>query len=368
MADHTQLQDGAVDPHVRIPKSVIDAAAAADAVHKAVYEAPPVAPPDPAPPAPAATPATPPVQQDPAPPAADPAPPAPTPEDENSTSFKQKFLSMQGRWNAAQRQIGERDELINQLSGELRATQQLLEQNSSPARTSQPHTATPHEKLITTQDVDNYGTELIDVVQRAAREAVAPELDVLRNENSELKKRVITTDKRTLRETLTQQVPNWTEINRSPEFLHWLSLRNIYTGQLRRQTLNDAYQAANAAVVVQMFKDFLMEAKATGSTFTTSQPPREQPAPGQVPAPAPRQPAMDLGTLAAPGRARPAPGDAQVPAEKPIYTRAQISQFYRNVRLARSAAPSGPYVGREAEIAQTEADIIQAQSEGRVRS
>ncbi|MBA1993630.1 hypothetical protein, partial [Escherichia coli] len=92
-----------------------------------------------------------------------------------------------------------------------------------------PHTATPHEKLITTQDVDNYGTELIDVVQRAAREAVAPELDVLRNENSELKKRVITTDKRTLRETLTQQVPNWTEINRSPEFLHWLSLRNIYT-------------------------------------------------------------------------------------------------------------------------------------------
>ncbi|MBA1914122.1 hypothetical protein, partial [Escherichia coli] len=80
-------------------------------------------------------------------------------------------MSMQGRWNAAQRQIGERDELINQLSGELRATQQLLEQNSSPARTSQPHTATPHEKLITTQDVDNYGTELIDVVQRAAREA-----------------------------------------------------------------------------------------------------------------------------------------------------------------------------------------------------
>lgn len=372
MADHTQLQDGAVDPNVHIPKSVLDAAAAAEAAHRAVYAlpAPELAPAahetDPAPtdPPPAASAPAEPAAIDPVTPAAPAAPHSVTdPDDENSQTYKQKFLSMQGRWHASQRQLGERDEMINQLAGELRATQQIVEQNSSQARTSHtsetPHFGHPHEKLITQQDVDAYGNELIDVVQRAAREVMAPELDALRGENADLKKRVITTGQRTLREQLTDAVPNWTAINRSQEFARWLSLRNIYTGQVRRQMLNDAYQAANAAVVVQMFRDFQTEAKATGNTVPTSQQSQQQPASIQAPA-AQRQPAMDLGSLAAPGRARPAPGDAQVPAEKPIYTRALISKNYSDRRR-------GLWNGREADWNALEADMIAAGNEGRVR-
>jgi hypothetical protein len=280
--------------------------------------------------------------------------------DENSQSWKHRFLSMQGRWQASQRQLGEATEINSQLAGELQATQQLLEQNRSGTRTTPSHqhaqTGQSHEKLITPQDVDTYGQEMIDAVQRAAREAIAPELDALKGENAELKKRVITTGQRDVQDALTRAVPNWQAVNASPEFVQWLALRNVYTGQVRRQVLNDAYRAANAPVVVQVFKDFLTEVRATGGTPPASQRQQQEPSP----AAAPRQPAMQLEALAAPGRARPAPGDASVPAEKPIYSRALISKNYSDRRR-------GLWNGRENDWANLEADMIAAGNEGRVR-
>ena len=361
MADHQPLQDGAVDPNVVIPKHIRDAAVAADALHKQVYQEPapiqdapkPATEPEPAPPAPVAAP-----EQTPPEHAPQPAPTAATPAndvDENSQSWKHRFLSMQGRWQASQKQLGEMSEINAQLAGELQATQQMIEQRrASPQQ--QPNHNTQHERLITPQDIDTYGQELLDVVQRAAREAVNPEIDALKGENAELKKRVITTGQRDVQVALTRAVPDWVAINRSPEFAQWLSLRNIYTGQVRRELLNGAYQAANAAVVVQLFKDFLTEVKATGGTPPVSQRQQQQP-PVEV---APRQPAMQLETLAAPGRARPAPGDSSVPAEKPLYTHAQISRNYESRRR-------GAYAGRDAEWNALEADMIAAGREGRVR-
>ena len=118
--------------------------------------------------------------------------------------------------------------------------------------------------------------------------------------------------------------------------------------------LNAAVAGADAPKVLQLFKDFLAEAAATGMQAPTAQ--VEQ----QVEQPAPRTPAVSLETLAAPGRARPASGDSQVPTEKPIYTRAQISKFYDDSR-------KGLYAGREAEYRATEADMQAAQREGRIR-
>lgn len=368
MPEPQQLADGAIDPNVLIPKHIRDAAATADAIHKQAYstETPPVEPAVQA--APAAEPPAQEVAPAPQPAPLEPAtyaPPVPTKDgtketNENHESWHHAFLSMQGRWQAAQKQIGEMTEINTQLVGELQATQTLLEQNRNLARTSHsgptPQTGQTHEKLITPQDVDTYGQEMIDVVQRAAREAVAPELDALKGENAELKKRVLTSGQRDIQAALARDIPNWVAINRSTEFATWLNLRNQYTGQVRRQMLNAAYTAANAPVVVQLFKDFLMEAKATGNMPPASQRQQQEPSP----APAPRTPAMNLETLAAPGRARPAPGDAQVPAEKPIYTHAQIQ---RNYDMRRR----GAYAGREAEWNALEGDMIAAGPEGRVR-
>jgi hypothetical protein len=375
--ENQQLADGAVDPNVVLPKHIREQSAAADSLHKQVYtsEATPPAEPDATnvdpqpqpqdPPAPQAQVQDPPQQQQ----AAPLLPPLPPTKDgtketnENHESWHHAFLSMQGRWQASERNNGALQETLNQMAAELQATQNLLEQNRSQPRTTQTHqvanSGQTHEKLITPQDVDTYGQEMIDVVQRAAREAVGPEIDALRGENAELKKRVITTGQREVQLALARDIPNWVAINRSSEFANWLNLRNPYTQQLRRQMLNSAYAAANAPVVVQLFKDFLMEAKATGSMPPAPQH-QQQDQQQQQAAPAPRAPAVSMETLAAPGRARPAPGDNQVPAEKPIYTHAQIRRNYDMKRR-------GAYAGRDAEWNALETDMIAAPMEGRVR-
>lgn len=118
--------------------------------------------------------------------------------------------------------------------------------------------------------------------------------------------------------------------------------------------LDAAYQAADAPRVLAFFTGFVNdEAIAAGNVA---------PAPTPEPPQAPRQAAVPLERLAAPGRARPAGGsDApNVPADKPTFTRKQISVFYNDVRR-------GAYAGREAEKAAREREIFSAQNEGRVR-
>ena len=74
----------------------------------------------------------------------------------------------------------------------------------------------------------------------------------------------------------------------------------------------------------------------------------------------PVTPKVSLERLAAPGRAKTAAAPSAAPAEKPIFTRAQIADFY-----AQSTA--GKFRGNLAEKARIEAEIFAAQREGRVR-
>jgi hypothetical protein len=357
-----------VDPNVTIPKHVRDAAAAADAIHKQAYEEPQPAPQteqqqdqqvqQPEPQAAQTVETQPQPQPQPQPQL----PPdnytgTPNAQELADSVWAPRYNSMRGRWESSQRQIGAMQEQMNDLAAELQRAQALLTNGGQRAPQPAPQQQQTHKQLITDQDREDYGDGLIDVARRAAMEVVSPELDALRAENGELKKRVTTTAQSELRQSLAGQIPDWIAINRSDAFKRWLSLRNIYTGEVRGVMLNAAYAAADAPKVIAIFKDFINEVKATGGELPSARQEQQQ----QVPQPAaPRTPAIQLETLAAPGRARPAGGDANLPADKPTYTRQQIANFYADVR--RSV-----YSGRETEKARIEADIIAAQSEGRVR-
>lgn len=372
--DQRPLDHNPIDPSVNVPKHVQEAARAADALHGRLYPVEPEPPPapelqvppsEPQPPQPQLQPQ---LQQPPAPitaavnPPLDPFVDAASATDLKDSVWAQRYNSMRGRWEATTREVGQLQQLVNDLGSELRATQQAIAQGGQqqpPAQPGHNFSGRPHEKLITDKDRETFGDDLIDVATRAAREAVAPELDALRGENAALNKRVTTTAQGELRTSLAQAVPNWIAVNRDARFHGWLRLRNNYTGQVRGEMLNAAYRAANAPQVIQTFKDFINEVRATGGEVPGQRQEQQQlPDPGQQQAP--HQPAIQLDTLAAPGRARPAGGESQVPADKPNYSRAQISNFYRDVRR-------GAYAGREVDKNRIEADIIAAQSEGRVR-
>lgn len=271
----------------------------------------------------------------------------------SAEDWHHRFLSMQGRYNKATQTIGGMEQQMSELAQELVRTQNQLAaaQQTQPVNhgTSQPS----NNNLITDEDRANYGDELIDLARRAAMSSVAPELDRLREDNQRLTNRVQSTSKRELFTTLDGRLPQWREINKDVRFKSWLRLPNVYTGQLRSEMLKVAVDGANAPQVLQLFKDFLTEAQATGQMAPAQQ--QEQ----QV-QPVPRQAAVALETLAAPGRARPASGDSQVPTEKPIYSRAQITQLYRDKQR-------GLYAGREADFAANERELEAAQREGRIR-
>jgi hypothetical protein len=345
------------DPNVTIPKHVRDAAAAADALYKQTYQVEETPPP---------AVEAPPIQPEAPPPAAAEAPPvqheAPhqdysqpaTPAEVKSDDWASRYNSMYGRWTASQRQVGVMQQQMNDLAAELQRTQELLTRGSAGQENPQ-----THKQLITDQDREQYGDDLIDVARRAAMEAVSPELEQLRAANSDLKKQVTTTAQAEVRQMLAAQIPNWVAINRSDDFKNrWLHLRNIYTGEARGKTLNAAYAAADAPRVIAIFNDYINEVKATGGELPGTARQEQQ----QVVQPtAPRAPAIQLETLAAPGRARPAGGDTNMPADKPTYTRQQIANFYADVR--RNA-----FAGREADKSRIEQDIYMAQREGRVRA
>lgn len=373
----TTLPDGSVDPNVFLPKHVRDAAAAADAIHKQAYEQPQpqqdqqVQQPEPAAAQAVETEQQPVQQQEQQPVHQQPAVTAtvtdqftgsPSDQELRDSQWAGRYNSMRGRWEASQRQIGAMQQQMNDLAAELTRTQNLLMQGQQPQHQQHQQQHRAHDQLITEKDREQYGDELIDVARRAGLEAVKPELDNLRSENAELKKRVITNDQKAIYERLNQRVPTWRAINQDPSFKRWLTLPNIYTGQIRGQMLSAAFEAADAPKVVGLFQDFVTEVMATGGIVPGTQAPAQQQQQGQAQQQQqPREAAVSLDTLAAPGRARPAGGDTpNVPAEKPIYTRAMIAANYADKRR-------GAYNGRDAEWARLDADMIAAGREGRIR-
>jgi hypothetical protein len=291
----------------------------------------------------------------PTPQASTPVPPTPTPADtptqqegESNEDWKRRYLRMQGSYNASQKTIGEMQEQMTQLGNELLHLQRMPPQSRQQSAPPLPEAPS----YLTQEDVQNYGNELIDVTQRAALHAIAPHLQALEQQNAELQARLAKDTRRILDQQVEMAVPDYRNIDRDPRWHRWLLGIDVLSGRVRQQLLNEAISAAQAPRVISFFRGFLNEEAATGHNDSAQT--SRQPA-------APREPAVDLSSLAAPGRARPATGgDASLPSDRPIYTRAQIRDLY-------SAHRKGAYVGREAEWNRQDADIIAAGREGRIR-
>jgi hypothetical protein len=233
------------------------------------------------------------------------------------------------------------------LGGELIQAQQYATRQERNYRTP-PVT----QNYLTEKDVQEYGTDLVDFAQRAAAQAIAPQIQSLEQQNQELQSRLAKEARRGLDQRVELAVPDYREIDRNPRWHQWLLGIDVLSGRVRQTLLNEAISAAEAPRVISFFRGLLNEEAATGHIA---------PAPAYSQAAAPREAAIPLASLAAPGRARPASGgDASMPPERPIYSRAQIKQLYEMHRR-------GAYAGREAEWARQDADIIAASREGRVR-
>jgi hypothetical protein len=361
VVDQRGMTQPPADPSVTIPSSVKAASAAADKIHQQAYAEPVTGDgntPQPQPqvlaqPEPQVQPQA---QVQPQPTAKpDPNAPPGSPEFEAHT-----YQSMKGRYDASQRQLGIAQQQLQALSTELVQTQALMEQVAKRGPVADPVLPAPTQKRVTEKDEETYGKELIDLATRAAEDAVAPKLTRLEQENQNLNARLRQTNLQNSRQTVHAALfgwnRNWEAINGSPEFVAWLRLPDLYSGQLRHTLLKAAFESGNAPRVIAFFQGFLTEHPPTGGP----DPSLPQPGAAQL-APQPRQAAIPLEQLAAPGKAKPAPGNMPTqPAAQPIITRKYISDFYTLVR-------KGAFVGREPEKERLEREIYAAQNAGQVR-
>jgi hypothetical protein len=343
-----------VDPNLNVPKAVRDASKRAEIVqHALIGQAEPsVLEPNEqgAPTPPQAPPALPPS----APPAPHPAVVAPSEPELSPEEWRNRFLAMQGRFQRAEQMMAQMGDQVQHLQSE----------NATLRSTPPPAPSMPTGTLLTEQEMQDYGPEFIDVVRRAATEIAAPlhqELQDLRGRLGHVQQETGNAFLTRMNATVGGLVPNWQELNRDPRFVQWVQLPDMFSGAMRQQLMQDAWNSGDAHRVAAFFRAYLAEEAAVdprASARPPQQPHLASPQPGMPPA----VPGVPLGTrlsldqLAAPGRAQ---SSAQMPADKPMYTAQDISRFY-------TECAAGKWRTREADRAAIDADIIAAQHEGRI--
>jgi hypothetical protein len=268
----------------------------------------------------------------------------PAPQGEDTETWEQRFRSLEGRYRSDMQRAAER-----QLQLEREAVSRPVTPQGNPP---------PEAPLITPDEVQEYGPEFVNLVERVAQQAQRPLLSQISSLQRELEatgRNVAVSANDRMHQEMNSRLEGWQAINNHPDFVAWSRLPDIYSGAIRQSLMQDAWNRGDASRVEAFFRGFLAEQGV--------QVPQGQPAPpaGQLqPQPngsaAPVQPRVTLESLAAPGRARSAP---PTPADKPVYTQAQILQFYTDVATGR-------FHGTPAEQQAIDRDIIAAQHEGRI--
>lgn len=265
--------------------------------------------------------------------------PAVSPEGDD---FEHKYRVLQGKYNAEIPRLSDRVAELEQLL----ATMAVAPANPTDAR--------PQSTLVTQEEIDDYGEDLLDVIGRKAQEIAGAQVSALEDKIATLteqlggvSQRVVDSGRDKLLSLLAGKHPNWEAINGSREFVAWLDHRDPYSGQQRGLMLRRAFEESDAERVIAFFTGFLEEHAAVTAQGSDT--------------PAPADGAVDLEDFVtpAPKRGGSAPTGAQ--EEERIWTQPEIKAFYADVR-------KGVFKNKPEEREEFERDLIAAAREGRIRT
>ena len=202
------------------------------------------------------------------------------------------------------------------------------------------------ESLITEQDKEAFGPDLIDLIERATeskvgtlreREAqLVQEIKELKGQLGSVSERQVMSDKDRFLAGLGQQVSDWESLNVDQGFLAWLQQVDPVYGVPRQAALSNAYEVLDVTRVANIFKAYKQTLPQT---------------------PAPSKAKQELQRQVAPTRTRSTTTPSDNVNDK-IFTNQDIEQFYNDWRR-------GFY--DEQEAADMEKQIHTAIAEGRIR-
>jgi hypothetical protein len=263
---------------------------------------------------------------------------------EDQEDFKQKYQTLQGKYNAETKSMREI------LAAQQQTMDKLIESRPStvmPPATPAP-TQSPEDYLkslgVSEKEIEDYG-ELLPIIVKMAQNMLRPTAAKLEAELAKTQQAagtVANAQMKTARDALfsymDNRVPNWRIINEHESFLAWLDQTDLFSGTTRRQSLTSAFQNLDSARVAGIFERFVQEDSANRSASG---------------------PQVDPQTLIAPGVPRGGAGEAPGSAQgRRVLTESEIKDFYTRVRR-KQVSPE--------QYAQFSAEIANAVAEGRVR-
>ena len=312
----------------RLPKSVEKQAELADTIYQQAYGTPQSTSE-----APQAPEADPPVQAETTPASSDSAPaeepakleptPPRNPANENDIDYwKHRVAAAEGRLKLEQPRMAQ---TIRELKDQLAQAQAKLAEFKASAPAASPADG------VKPEEVEQYGKDFIDMVQRVARTAtpgVDPQLQDQVKAVAE-QQRKISRDQ--FFESLKREAPQWESLNTNEDFLAYLAGLDPYTGRPRQELFDDAYEKLDAWRIANFF-----------NSFSESRQVEIEPA----------KPSLANQVVPQANKA------VKPPPSKKMWTTADVARFYDEVRRG---------VHSEEAAARIEQDIFAAQSEGRLR-
>lgn len=283
--------------------------------------------------------------QDP-PPAAPPQPvsqePAVTPPQPQDDSWLTKYHALKGKYDAE----------VPRLHAELREMKAQMQQLIADKAAAEAKVAKPQEPqktLITEQDREAFGPDLIDLIERAAESKISGysqrevelvnEIKTLKQELASVSERQGISDKDRFLMGLGQRVADWETLNVDAGFLNWLQEVDPVYGAPRQAALTSAYEVLDVDRVARIFNAY----KQTLAPAPQQQPQQQKP---------------NLQRQVAPTRSRSTTPPAASAPNQRIFTQQEITQFYDEWRRG--------FIDND-EAAQMEKEIAAAAAQGRVR-
>jgi hypothetical protein len=189
------------------------------------------------------TPTEPPQDPQPTPTEPKPVEPTPTPTEPvvAEEKWEQKYKTLKGMYDA---EVPRLHADMRDLKAQVDSLRKAAE--TKPAEQAKPKTA---EKLVTDADVEAFGTDLIEVQRKVAREVAAEfrgELDAMKVENEKLREQLTSTgtqvSEASFEQRLYRMVPDFEAVNVDPKWIAWL---NEVDPLLRAPRASVAQQAFN---------------------------------------------------------------------------------------------------------------------------
>jgi len=262
--------------------------------------------------------------------------------DEDGKIWKQKYKTLQGMYDA---EVPRLHQQVKDLTGELHSLKESVE--TANKKVEEAEEQAEYERLrnlVTDEDRQEFGDDLIAVQRKVAREETAElfkQLEAVKSENLKLKELLEYTGSKVTQTSFEQElhrlVPDFAQVNTDPAWIKWLDEHDPLLRAPRRVVAEKSYSEGDANAVahfVSLFKESLQTAEPAKKVVNQELESQIQPS----------KSASSPSTSAAKGK---------------TYTNDQIRKLFVRVTQLNK-------VGKLDEARKLEAEIDSAYMEGRV--